>query len=140
MISRALSDLPLPVYGDGRNVRDWLHVSDHVRGILCALKNGSSGNVYNFGRGEELSNLTVVQRILTYLKKPQSLVTFVSDRPGHDRRYAVDYSMSCLSLGWSPSPEHTLEATIQWYVDNPQWVQRVLSGQYRQNVPRAPWL
>jgi dTDP-glucose 4,6-dehydratase len=133
MIVNALHDKPLPVYGDGANVRDWLHVADHCQALLLALEKGRAGEVYNIGGGAELRNIEIVKRILGLLKKPETLIRFVKDRPGHDRRYAIDASRTRAELGWSPA--HTFEQgigdTVRWYVDNRGWWQNVLSGAYR---------
>lgn len=116
MIQRALRDAPLPVYGDGLNVRDWIHVLDHCRAIDCILYKGRVGEVYNVGAREEISNIDLVKRILTVLGKPYELITYVEDRLGHDRRYAID-SSKLESLGWRPeyTMEDTLELIVQWY-------------------------
>ena len=122
----------LPVYGDGRNVRDWIHVEDHCRGVWLALQNGRPGAVYNFGGGAERGNLDVVREILRYCGKPESLIRFVKDRPGHDQRYAMDYSLAARELGFSPSRsfEDGLEQTLRWYGENEEWVHGVTSGAY----------
>jgi len=134
MVSNALSDKPLPVYGDGANVRDWLHVEDHCRALLLALEKGKAGEVYNIGGGAERRNIDLVKGILGLLGKSESLIKFVADRPGHDRRYAIDASKSKRELGWEP--RHTFEQgladTVKWYVDNRGWWERVTSGAYRQ--------
>jgi dTDP-glucose 4,6-dehydratase len=133
MIVNALHDEPLPVYGDGGNVRDWLHAEDHCHALLLALEKGRAGEVYNIGGGTELPNLEIVRRVLKLLGKPEGLIRFVQDRAGHDRRYAIDPSHAKRDLGWNPS--HTLEAglaqTVRWYVGNQTWWQRVRSGAYR---------
>lgn len=132
MYSRALENGTLPVYGDGRNVRDWIHVLDHCRGVYLALTKGRPGAVYNFGGGSERSNLDVVRAILRFCGKPENLIRFVRDRPGHDRRYAMDYSLAGSELGFSPRYrfEDGLEETLRWYGDNGAWMQGVLSGAY----------
>ena len=134
MVVNALHDKPLPVYGDGGNVRDWLHVEDHCHALLLALEQGRAGEVYNIGGGAERKNLDIVKGILGLLGKPESLIQFVTDRPGHDRRYAIDPSKAKAELGWKPSNtfEQGLEETVRWYVDNPRWWERVMSGAYRQ--------
>tara|TARA_B100000745_G_scaffold299539_1_gene250571 strand:+ start:2331 stop:3347 length:1017 start_codon:yes stop_codon:yes gene_type:complete len=141
MICRAMRDERLPVYGNGQNVRDWLWVGDHVRGILRALIQGTKGHIYNFGRGEEVSALDVVRSLLTLMGKSMDLVEFVEDRPGHDLRYAVDLSETLLALGWEPDPGITfrkgLAETLRWYQDNPEWLLRVESGAYRDGVPHV---
>jgi len=134
MVVNALKDKPLPVYGDGGNVRDWLHVGDHCQALLRVLESGRAGEVYNIGGGAERRNLEIVRGILSLLGKPESLIAFVKDRPGHDRRYAIDASKLRTELGWSPSHsfEKGLAETVQWYVDHPSWWERVMSGAYRQ--------
>lgn len=123
MIIRAMHNESLPVYGDGRNVRDWIHVTDHCAGILAALERGRAGRVYNFGANTEWRNIEIVKTILSLLGKPESLITFVTDRPGHDRRYAIDSSRARAELGWEPAHrfEEALAQTIQWYIANPGW-------------------
>ncbi|MDR2489697.1 MAG: dTDP-glucose 4,6-dehydratase [Desulfovibrio sp.] len=132
MYLRAMRDESLPLYGDGGNVRDWIHVEDHCRGILLALLKGRPGAVYNFGGNAERDNLAVVREILRFCGKPESLVRFVADRPGHDRRYAMEYSLAAEELGFSPSRsfEEGLGQTLRWYADNPEWVRGVTSGAY----------
>jgi dTDP-glucose 4,6-dehydratase len=134
MVANALNDKPLPVYGDGGNVRDWLHVEDHCQALLLALEKGRPGEVYNVGGGAERRNIEIVKGILSLLGKPESLITYVKDRPGHDRRYAIDPSKIRAELGWTPahSFEQGLSATVRWYVDNRRWWERVMSGAYRQ--------
>lgn len=129
IVRRALEGLPLPLYGDGLNVRDWIHVHDHCRGLLAALDSGDAGRVYNFGGDAERTNLSVVRTILSLLGKPRSLIQFVEDRPGHDRRYAVDHSRATEELGWSPrvSFEEGLEATVRWYRAHEAWAHAVTS-------------
>ena len=132
MYSRAMRDEPLPVYGDGRNVRDWIYVDDHCQGVLLALQKGRPGAVYNFGGNAERGNLDVVREILRYCGKPESLIRFVTDRPGHDRRYAMEYSLAAEELGFSPSLsfEDGLQQTLRWYGENEDWVRGVTSGAY----------
>src|SRR6516165_393630 len=134
MVVNALHDEPLPVYGDGGNVRDWLHVEDHCRALLAILERGRAGEVYNIGGGAEMRNIDIVKLVLGLLNKSEKLIRFVKDRPGHDRRYAIDASKAKAELGWSPA--HTfqqgLEETVRWYVDNRSWWQNVISGAYRQ--------
>jgi dTDP-glucose 4,6-dehydratase len=134
MIVNALHDEPLPVYGDGGNVRDWLNVEDHCQALLLALERGRAGEVYNIGGGAERKNIDIVRTILALLKKPESLIRLVKDRLGHDRRYAIDPSKASAELGWSPrhSFEQGLEETVRWYVDHPEWWQNVRSGAYQQ--------
>ncbi len=118
MIAKACADEPLPVYGDGRNVRDWIHVSDHCRGVLAALRRGGAGEVYNFGADCERANLEIVRAILSLLGKPDSLIAFVTDRPGHDWRYAIDSGKARRQLGWAAERdfEQGLRETVDWYV------------------------
>jgi dTDP-glucose 4,6-dehydratase len=133
MIANALRDLPLPVYGDGMNVRDWIHVEDHCRGLLAALEKGRAGEVYNFGAASEQRNIDVVRRVLDLLGKPQGLIQHVKDRLGHDRRYAIDAAKARRELGWAPGrafPE-ALAGTVAWYLDHRTWWERILSGEYR---------
>ncbi|XXF80661.1 dTDP-glucose 4,6-dehydratase [Myxococcaceae bacterium GXIMD 01537] len=134
MVVNALHDKPLPVYGDGANVRDWLHVEDHCAALLLALEKGKAGEVYNIGGGAERKNIEIVKGILGLLGKPDSLIKYVADRPGHDRRYAIDPSKSKAELGWKAAHtfEQGLEETVRWYVDNAKWWERVMSGAYRQ--------
>jgi len=133
MISNALEDKPLPVYGDGQQVRDWLYVEDHCRAIRAVLQKGRAGNVYNVGGNCSLPNLEVVQRILKATGKPTSLITRVTDRPGHDRRYALTNSKLTGETGWAPQMDFTrgLQATVDWYVQHKAWVEHIKSGEYR---------
>jgi len=132
MITNAISDKALPVYGDGKQQRDWLHVEDNCRGILSVLENGKIGGVYNIGGLDLEQNLTLVQRILNLTGKPESLVSYVQDRPGHDRRYALNCRKMETELGWRPiiNLENGLRRTIDWYKDNLQWVAGVRSREY----------
>jgi len=134
MIVKALRGEPLPVYGDGRNVRDWIHVEDHCAGIVSALFEGEAGAVYNFGGNSEMVNMEVVKRILDKLGKPHSLISFVTDRLGHDRRYAIDSSFAQQELKWKPLRDFRegLETTIDWYLNNRAWWQPLLerAGRY----------
>jgi dTDP-glucose 4,6-dehydratase len=132
LISNALSGIPLPIYGDGLNVRDWIHVRDHCAAIDAVLHQGEPGEVYNIGSRQELPNLEVARRILRLLKKDESLLTFVEDRPGHDRRYAIDPSRLEKRLNWHAQIpfEAGLEETIDWYCRNTVWVEHVRSGEY----------
>ena len=132
MISRALADESLPVYGTGENVRDWLHVSDHCEAIDLIIHNGRVGEVYNVGGHNERTNLEVVKTILKALHKPESLIKFVTDRPGHDRRYAIDPTKLETELGWKPKYNFDtgIQQTIQWYLDNEDWWKHILSGEY----------
>ena len=132
MFTRAMKDAPLPVYGDGKNVRDWIHVSDHCKGVLLALKKGRPGSVYNLGGNSERSNLEVVNAILDFCGKGKELISFVRDRPGHDRRYAMDYSLAQKELGFEPewTFEQGLVDTLVWYRNNEKWISDVASGNY----------
>lgn len=123
IISKALNDESLPVYGDGSNIRDWIHVFDHNRAALAVLEKGTSGRVYNIGSSSEKSNLTLVKLLLDILNKPHSLITFVTDRPGHDWRYAIDSTRIQTELDWKPqfTFEEGIRQTVQWYLDNQQW-------------------
>ena len=134
MICNALNDEPIPVYGDGRNIRDWIYVDDHCRGILAALERGKSGAVYNIGARNQRRNIDVVESVLTALGKPKTLTRFVADRPGHDRRYAIDPSLIETELGWQPQEtwESGLAKTIEWYQTNSRWVERVRNSEYRE--------
>ncbi len=133
VLSNALEDQPIPVYGDGRNVRDWIYVDDHCRAILLAMEKGKSGATYNIGARNEQQNLDVVYSLLDELGKPRSLISFVVDRPGHDRRYAIDPSLIESELGWSPQEtwESGLQKAIKWYKENARWLERTRSGAYR---------
>ena len=132
IISRALADEELPVYGTGENVRDWLHVSDHCEAIDLIIHKGRVGEVYNIGGHNERTNLEVVKTILKALNKPESLIKFVTDRPGHDRRYAIDPTKIETELGWKPKYNFDtgIQQTIQWYLDNQEWWKNILSGEY----------
>lgn len=132
MIANAIADKPLPVYGDGMNVRDWIFVDDHCAGVWAAYKHGKAGEIYNFGGASEKPNIEVVKTLLATLNKPESLITYVKDRPGHDRRYAIDFSKSARELGWQPIEtfESGLQKTVQWYLNNTEWLERVRSGAY----------
>lgn len=133
MISNALEDKPLPVYGDGQQIRDWLYVEDHCRAIHAVLEKGRPGEIYNIGGNCSLPNLEVVERILKATNKPKSLIARVADRPGHDRRYALTNEKLTRETGWEPAMtfDHGLTATIDWYRANAAWIQRVKSGEYR---------
>lgn len=132
-ISNALQDQSLPVYGTGLNVRDWIHVLDHCRGIGSALRHGRVGEVYNFGGNSELTNLDLTYALLEALGKPKTLIRYVSDRPGHDHRYAIDATKAKRELGWEPQTvfRDGLRQTIDWYLSNPDWIARIKSGAYR---------
>jgi len=133
MISRALADQSLPVYGKGENVRDWLYVEDHCSAIDLIIRNGRVGEVYNVGGHNERTNMEVVKTILKELGKPESLISHVTDRPGHDRRYAIDPRKITDELGWSPVTgfDEGIHKTVQWYLDNRKWWENILSGDYQ---------
>ncbi|WP_313801714.1 dTDP-glucose 4,6-dehydratase [Cytobacillus sp.] len=133
MIINALNDKPLPVYGDGQNVRDWLHVEDHCRAIDLVIHKGVNGEVYNVGGHNERTNIQVVKAILTHLGKSESLISYVEDRLGHDKRYAIDPTKLVTTLGWEPiyTFETGLEQTIDWYLDNRSWWEDILNGEYQ---------
>ena len=133
-ISNAIEDKPLPLYGDGLNVRDWIYVGDHCRAILLALEKGVSGEIYNIGGGAETTNLDLARTILLVLGKPESLIRFVKDRPGHDRRYAIDNAKARTELGWEPAVpfDQGMARTVEWYRDNQDWLLNVKSGEYQE--------
>ncbi len=133
MISNALEDKPLPVYGDGQQIRDWLYVEDHCRAIKSVLEKGDAGEVYNIGGNCSLPNLEVIHRILMATGKPESLITRVTDRPGHDRRYALTNEKLTKATGWEPEMnfDQGLASTVDWYRTHSGWMQRVKSGEYR---------
>ncbi len=133
MIINALSNKELPVYGKGENVRDWLYVEDHCSAIDLIIRGGRAGEVYNIGGHNERTNLEVVKTILRALNKPESLICFVTDRPGHDLRYAIDATKIKHELGWMPQTKFDtgIQSTIQWYIDNEVWWRNVLDGTYR---------
>ena len=132
-ISNALKDQALPVYGTGENVRDWIHVLDHARGIDAALRKGRVGEVYNFGGHSEVRNIDLTLTLLELLGKPQTLIKYVADRPGHDLRYAIDCAKAETELGWKPQHNFRdgLRETIDWYLANTAWIERIKSGEYR---------
>lgn len=132
-LSNAMNDEPIPLYGDGQNVRDWIYVEDHCRAILLALQQGHAGAVYNIGARNEHRNIEVAESLLDALGKPRSLIRFVKDRLGHDRRYAIDPSRAESELGWRPLEtwESGLRKTIAWYQENSRWIERARSGAYR---------
>ncbi|PYS82362.1 MAG: dTDP-glucose 4,6-dehydratase [Acidobacteria bacterium] len=134
MLSNAMCDEPVPVYGDGRNVRDWIHVEDHCRAILAVMRRGRAGETYNVGARNERRNVEVAESVLNALGKPPSLIKFVKDRPGHDRRYAINPAKIERELGWRPLEtwESGLEKTIRWYKENAEWVARARNGAYRE--------
>jgi dTDP-glucose 4,6-dehydratase len=138
MIANAFEDRPLPVYGDGLQVRDWLYVDDHCRGILAALRQGREGEIYNIGGNRSLPNLEVVRRVLALTGKPESLIQYVTDRPGHDRRYALSSEKIMQETAWQPLVdfESGLARTIDWYRANASWVAHVRSGEYRSYYER----
>ena len=127
-----MNDKQVPVYGDGANIRDWLHVEDHCRAIDVVFHKGVSGQVYNVGGNNEWYNIDIVKLILKKLGRPESMIKYVKDRPGHDRRYAIDSSKIMNELGWKPAHvfEDGIELTINWYVENENWWKKVMSGEY----------
>ena len=122
-IIRALRDLPIPIYGSGQNIRDWIYVEDHCDAVATVLEKGKPGEVYNVSAGNEIPNIAIAKKIIAMLKKPENLITFVEDRPGHDTRYSLDSSKLRSTLGWTPkfSFEESLESTVQWYLNNEHW-------------------
>lgn len=138
IVSNALEERPLPLYGDGLQVRDWLYVEDHCRALDLLLHRGETGEIYNIGTGRERTNLEVARAVLELLQKPASLITFVKDRPAHDRRYALDCTKLNESLGWRASVEFTegIRGTVEWYVAHPEWVANVRGGAYRDYYER----
>jgi dTDP-glucose 4,6-dehydratase len=133
MIINALNDKELPIYGDGLNIRDWLHVEDHCQAIDLVLHKGRDGEVYNVGGNNERTNIEIVKTILKHLGKSESLMKFVKDRPGHDRRYAIDATKLRTELGWSPKYNFDtgIEQTIKWYLENQEWWENIISGDYQ---------
>ncbi|OAL41258.1 dTDP-glucose 46-dehydratase [Lactobacillus delbrueckii subsp. bulgaricus] len=133
MIQRALDDKPLPVYGEGQNVRDWLYVEDHCKAIDLILEKGTVGEVYNIGGHNEMHNIDIVKLICDYLDKPYSLIEHVTDRKGHDQRYAIDPTKIHDELGWLPETmfKDRIKKTIQWYLDNKEWWENIISGDYQ---------
>ena len=133
MIANALADKPLPVYGEGLNVRDWLYVEDHCRAIDLILRKGTVGEVYNVGGHNEMRNIDIVRLICQKLGKPESLITYVADRKGHDMRYAIDPTKIHRELGWLPETRFAdgIDKTIEWYLNNRQWWETIISGEYR---------
>lgn len=138
LIHNALGDKAIPVYGDGLQVRDWIYVEDHCRALVESLERGRVGEVYNIGGGCELPNLTLIRSVLAILDKPESLITFVTDRPGHDRRYAMDSSRIERELGWRARYDFTagIRCTVEWYLSHQRWVDQVTSGEYRDYYQR----
>ena len=137
-VSNLIDGKTVPVYGDGSNVRDWIHVEDHCRGVLAALDRGTAGEVYNFGGASEMTNLELTKALIAALDRDESAIEYVKDRPGHDLRYAIDYSKSERELDWRPrwTFKDGLAATIEWYRENTDWVSRVKSGEYRDYYER----
>ena len=135
VISKALNDEPIPVYGKGENVRDWIHVHDHNVGVDMIVRNGRDGEVYNLGGHSERTNLEVVKTILKQLNKPESLITYVTDRPGHDLRYAINSEKVEKELGWNRTYtfEEGIKETINWYVHNQEWIEDIKSGKYKES-------
>lgn len=133
MMMNALEDNPLPVYGDGKNVRDWLYVEDHCKAIDLIIHKGTVGEIYNIGGHNEMANIDIVKLILKELGKPESLITYVKDRKGHDRRYAIDPAKIHQELGWLPETKFAdgIKKTIRWYLDNKPWWQEIVSGEYQ---------
>ena len=133
VIANVLGDKPIPVYGKGTNVRDWLYVDDHCRAIDLILRKGCEGEIYNIGGHNERNNLQVVKTILKELGKPESLITYVTDRPGHDRRYAIDPAKIHNELGWLPETkfEDGMSRTVKWYLENRPWWEHIVSGEYQ---------
>ena len=138
VITNALEDKPVPVYGDGLNVRDWIFVSDHSRALDTVAQKGKPGEIYNIAGHSEKNNLEVIHQLLELLDKPRSLIQFVADRPGHDRRYALDNTKITKELGWRPSYsfEEALAATVDWYVNNESWWRRIKTGEYSKYYER----
>ena len=138
MINNCINEKNLPVYGDGMQIRDWLHVADHCIAIDVILEKGNIGEVYNIGGNNEKANIEIVKLILKTIGKSEDLITYVKDRPGHDRRYAIDNTKITTQLGWKPSYtfEQGMKETIQWYLDNQKWIERVVSGDYQRYYNR----
>ncbi len=132
IITNALADKELPVYGDGLNVRDWIHVKDHCAAIDLVMHKGETGNIYNIGASNEKANIEIVKLVLAILGKPESLIRYVTDRPGHDRRYAIDSGKITGQLGYKPSVDFAegMRETVEWYVDNREWWERIKTGAY----------
>lgn len=137
-VTNALENQPLPVYGDGLNVRDWIHVDDHCRALELVLEKGIPGEFYNVGGEGERTNLEITKAILRILGKPDSMIQYVTDRPGHDRRYAIDFSKIQKEIGWKPvcSLEDGLRQTVRWYIDHEDWWRRIKNGTYREFYER----
>ena len=139
VISRALNDETIPVYGKGENIRDWIHVHDHNVGVDMIVRHGKVGEVYNLGGHSERTNLELVKIILKQLNKPEDLIRFVTDRPGHDLRYAIDSSKVERELGWNRTYtfEEGIKETIDWYVNNQDWINDIKSGEYKESYQRS---
>ena len=133
VISKAINNEPIPVYGKGENIRDWIHVHDHNVGVDLIVRKGKDGEVYNLGGHSEKSNLEVVKTILKELNKPESLISFVTDRPGHDLRYAINSDKVEKELGWTRTYdfENGIKETISWYVNNTEWIDDIKTGKYK---------
>jgi dTDP-glucose 4,6-dehydratase len=133
MILNALQDKKLPVYGDGMNVRDWIYVIDHNKAVELVFEKGRLGEVYNIGASNEMPNLEIIKLILQNLKKGEELIQYVKDRPGHDRRYAIDSTKIQTELGWKPEFQFdfAIQKTIEWYLNNKNWWERIISGEYQ---------
>ena len=133
MILNSLQDKKLPVYGDGLNIRDWIYVIDHNKAVELVWEKGKVGEVYNIGADQEMTNIDIIKLILNYLNKSEDLIEFVTDRPGHDRRYAIDSTKIEKELGWKPEFkfEEAIERTIDWYLQNKEWWERIISGEYQ---------
>ena len=138
MITNALADKPLPVYGNGENVRDWLYVEDHCKAIELIIHKGCAGRINNIGGHNEMRNIDIVRRICRELGKPESLITYVADRKGHDLRYAIDPARICEELGWLPETGFAdgIKKTVRWYLDNKAWWRAILSGEYRNDYDK----
>ncbi len=134
MIHNAQNDKSLPVYGDGMQIRDWLHVKDHCSAIATVLERGKIGEIYNIGGNNEKANLEIVKLILKTLGKPESLISYVQDRPGHDQRYAIDNTKITTELGWKPlyTFKKGLQETIKWYINNQGWIERIINEKYKE--------
>ena len=133
MIANALADKPLPVYGEGLNIRDWLYVEDHCKAIDMIIHSGRVGEVYNIGGHNEKTNIYIVKTILKILDKPESLITYVTDRKGHDLRYAIDPTKIHNELGWLPETkfDYGIQKTVKWYLENKKWWKRIINGEYK---------
>lgn len=133
MINNCINEKSLPVYGDGMQVRDWIHVADHCSAIDAVLHKGLTGEIYNIGANNEKTNIEIVKIIISTIGKSEKLISFVKDRPGHDRRYAIDNTKIASNLGWAPAYtfEHGIQETIEWYQKNPDWLANVVSGKYK---------